>query len=101
MKAGKKEKTCLLGITGKCSVKASVHIPVKGKKDESPEPASVIREIKGKRNCLLDGEEKNSCKSTGLFLGDGKVRGKSALFNRTLTLLNTPWRQRKYSWRME
>ena len=44
MKAGKKETTCLLGIAGKCSVKASVHAPVKGKKDESE---SVIKE-KGK-----------------------------------------------------
>ena len=40
MKVGKKETTCLLGIAGKCSVKAVV--AVKGKKDESSEPESVI-----------------------------------------------------------
>ena len=54
MKAGKKEATCLLGIAGKCSVKAYVHVPVKGKKDESPESESVIKDGKGKRSCLMD-----------------------------------------------
>ena len=48
MKAGKKETTCPLCITGKCSVKASVRVPVEGKKDESPEPESVIKDGKGK-----------------------------------------------------
>ena len=38
MKAGKEETTCLLGVAGKCSVKASVHVLVKGKKGESPAP---------------------------------------------------------------
>ena len=52
MKAGKKGTTCLLGIAGKCSVKASVHVPVKGKKDESPELESVIKDGKGKITCL-------------------------------------------------
>ena len=59
MKAGKKETTCLLGKAGKCSVKAYVHVPVKGKKDESPEPESVIKDGKGKRSCLLDGEKRS------------------------------------------
>ena len=52
MKAGKKETTFLLGIAGKCGVEAYVHVPVKGKKDESPEPESVIKDGKGKRSCL-------------------------------------------------
>ena len=60
MKARKKETTCL-PIAGKCSVKAYVHIPVhlQGKKDESPEPKSVIKDGKGKRSCLLDGEKRS------------------------------------------
>ena len=36
MKARKEETTCLLDVAGKCSVKASVYVPVKGKKDEYP-----------------------------------------------------------------
>ena len=59
MKAGKKETTCLLGIAGKCSVKTHVHVPVKGKKEESPEPESVIKDGKGKISCLLDGEKRS------------------------------------------
>ena len=59
MKAGKKETTCLLGMAGKCSVKDSVHIPVEGKKDESPEPESLVKYGKGKRSCLLDREKRS------------------------------------------
>ena len=59
MKARKKETTCLLGIAGKCSVKASVHVTVKGIKDESPEPETVIKDGKGKKSCLLDGEKRS------------------------------------------
>ena len=36
LKAGKEEITCLLSVAGKCSVKASVNVLVKGKKNESP-----------------------------------------------------------------
>ena len=54
MKAGKEETTCLLGVAG--SVKASVHVLVKGKKGESPAPEPVI---KGKISCLLDGEKRS------------------------------------------
>ena len=32
MKAGTEEITCLVGVAGKCSVKASAHVLVKGKK---------------------------------------------------------------------
>ena len=53
MKAGKKETTFRLGIAGKISVKASVHVPVTGKKDESQEPQSVIKDGKGMRSCML------------------------------------------------
>ena len=51
----------MLGIAGKCSVKAYINIPVhlQGKKDESPEPKSVIKDGKGKRSCLLDGEKRS------------------------------------------
>ena len=56
MKAGKEDTTCLLGVAGKCSVKASVHVLVKGKKGESPAPEPAI---KGKRSCLLDGEKRS------------------------------------------
>ena len=59
MKAGKEETTCLLEVAGKCSVKASVHVLVKGKKGESPEAESVIKDGKGKRSCLLDGENRS------------------------------------------
>ena len=59
MKARKEETTCLLGVAGKCNVNASVHIPVKGKKDESSAPEPVIKDGKGKRSCLLDGENRS------------------------------------------
>ena len=59
MKAGTNEITCLLGIERKCSVKTYVHVPVKGKKDDSPEPESVMKEGKGKRSCLLDEENRS------------------------------------------
>ena len=59
MKAGNKETTCLLGIAGKCSVKASVRVPVKGKNGEYPTPEPAIKDGKGKRSCLLDGEKRS------------------------------------------
>ena len=59
MKAGKEETTCLLGVAGKCSVKASVHVLVKGKKRESPAPESAIKDGKVKISCLLDGEKRS------------------------------------------
>ena len=55
MKCRKEETTCLLDVAVKCSVKASVHVPVKGKKDKSPAPEPVIKD--GKR------EMSSSCKS--------------------------------------
>ena len=64
MQAGKEGTTCLLGVAG--SVKASVHVLVKGEKVESPAPESAI---KGKRSCLLDGEAR------GEFWEMGKVKG--------------------------
>ena len=75
-----------------------VHVPVKGKKDESPEPESVIKNGKGKRNCLLDGEKR--CVHAKARVNSWGME-KSALFNMTLTLLNNPWRERKDSWRMD
>ena len=57
MKAGKEETTWLLGVAG--SVKASVHVLVKGKKGESPAPETAIKDGKGKRSCLLDGEKRS------------------------------------------
>ena len=42
VKTEKEETSCLLGIAGKCSVKASVNVPVKGKKDGSPAQEPVI-----------------------------------------------------------
>ena len=54
MKAGKKETTCLVGVAG--SVKAPVHVLVKGKKGESPAPEPAIKE---KRSCLPDGENRS------------------------------------------
>ena len=59
MKAGKEETTCLLGVAGKCSVKVSVHLLVKGKKGQSPARESVIKDGKGKRSCLMDGEKRS------------------------------------------
>ena len=43
----------------------------------------------------------DGCKIKRRFQEDGKVRGKSAMSNMTLTLLNTPLRKRKYYWWME
>ena len=57
MKAGKEETTCLLGLAGKCNVKASGQVLVKGKKGESPAPEPAIKDGKGKKSCLLDGEK--------------------------------------------
>ena len=59
MKAGKEETTCLLGVPWKCSVKASIHVLVKGKKGESPAPEPAIKDGNGKKNCLLDGEKRS------------------------------------------
>ena len=56
MKAGKEESTCLLGVAGKCSVKASIHVLVKGEKGESPAPEPAIKDGKEKIICLMDGE---------------------------------------------
>ena len=99
MKAGKEDTTCLLGVAGKCSVKASVHVLVKGKKGESPAPEPAI---KGKRSCLLDGDMRSiHGKAKGYSWKMEKSNGKSAISNMTLTLLNTPWRERKNSCWME
>ena len=59
MKAGKEETTCLLGVLGKCSVKASIHVLVSGKKGESPAPEPAIQDGNGKKSCLLDGEKRS------------------------------------------
>ena len=55
MKAGKEETTCLLGVGGKGSVKASVQVPVKGMKYESPAHELVIKNGKAERSCLPGG----------------------------------------------
>ena len=60
MKAGKEETTCLLGVARKCSVKAFVHVPVKGKKYEYLAPEPVIKDGNGRKSCLLDGGKKVS-----------------------------------------
>ena len=59
MKAWKKETTCLPGISDKCSAKAYVHVPVKWKTDVSKKQESVIKNGKGKRSCLMDGEKRS------------------------------------------
>ena len=59
MKARKEETTCLLDVAGKCSVKASVHVPVKVKKDGSPAPEPVIKDGKKMKSCLLDGGKRS------------------------------------------
>ena len=38
--------TCLLSIVRKCTVKASVHVPLKVKKNESPAPELMIKDGK-------------------------------------------------------
>ena len=40
-------------------MKASVHVPVKGKKYESPAPEPVIKNGKEEKICLLDGEKRS------------------------------------------
>ena len=55
MKADKEEKTCVLDVAGKGSFKTSVQVPVKGIKSMSPVQEPVIKDVKGKRSCLLDG----------------------------------------------
>ena len=51
----------MLGVAGKCRVKASVHVIVKQNKGGSPVPEPVpepaIKDGKGKISCLLDGEK--------------------------------------------
>ena len=55
MKAKKEETTWLLDVAGKGSVKASIQVPVKLIKHESPAQEPVIKYGKGERSCLLDG----------------------------------------------
>ena len=87
MKAGKEETTCLLGVAG--SVKASVHVLVKGEKVELSAPEPVIKDGKGKRNSLLDGEKRSvHGKARGNSWKMKKSKLKSAMFNMTLTLLS-------------
>ena len=54
MKPKKEEKTWLLEVAGKGSVKASVQIPVEGIADKSPAQEPLIKDDKGERSCLLD-----------------------------------------------
>ena len=63
--------TCLLGISGKCTVKAYVHVPEKGKKYEFSAPEPVRKDGKEDRICLLEGEKISvktiaSCNSIGV-----------------------------------
>ena len=46
MKAEPEETTCLLDVAGKCSVKTSVKVPVKGIKDKSAVQEQVIKDGK-------------------------------------------------------
>ena len=55
MKVEKEETTWLLDVAGKGSVKASIQVPVKLIKHESPAQEPVIKYGKGERSCLLDG----------------------------------------------
>ena len=55
MTAEKEESTCLLDMAGKCNVKNSVQVPVKGITDRSPVHKPVIKSSKGKISFLLDG----------------------------------------------
>ena len=59
MKTGKEETTCLLGVAGKCNVKAFVHVPVKGKIDGSPDQEPVIKDGKKMKNYMLDGGKRS------------------------------------------
>ena len=60
MKAEMEETTWLLDIAGKGSVKASLQVPVKGIKDESPAQEPVNKKYgKGERSCMLDGGNRN------------------------------------------
>ena len=56
MKAGKEETTCLLGVARKCSIKAFVHVLVKGMKDESPAPEPLIKDGRGRKkySCWME-----------------------------------------------
>ena len=59
MKTGKEETTCLLGVAGKCSVKVSLNVPVKGKKEWAPGQEPVIKDGKIRISCLLDGGKRS------------------------------------------
>ena len=73
VKTGKEETTCLLGVAGKFSVKASVHVPMKRKKDGSPAQEPVIKDGKKRKSCLLDGGKRSvHLKAKGNSLGMGK-----------------------------
>ena len=53
MKAGKEKTKCLLDISGRGSVKASVQ--VKRLKDDTPAQEPLIKDGRGENVCLLDG----------------------------------------------
>ena len=44
MKAGKEGTTCLLGVARKCTVKAFIHVLVKGNQGDYPAPKKIVRE---------------------------------------------------------
>ena len=71
--------TCLLGIAGKCTVKASVHVPVKGKKYESPAPEPVIKDGKEEIICLLDGEREVSMQKQEVIPGGWNSQGEVSI----------------------
>ena len=58
MKTGKKETRYLLGVTGKCNVKAFIHVSVKGMKDGSPAQKPVLKDgRKEKAACWMEERE--------------------------------------------
>ena len=57
MMAGKEEATCLLDVGGHFIVKAFFPVQVQRIKYDSPAPELVIKNIQGKRSCLLDAEK--------------------------------------------
>ena len=101
MKPGKGETTCLLGIAGKCSVKASIHVPVKGKKNDSPEPESVIKDGKGKRSCLLDGKKKVSMQKQQFIPRGWKSLREVSIVQYDPDPVEHAMEGKKYSWWME
>ena len=76
MRAGKEMTTCLLDVGEKGSVKAFVPVQVKGKNYDSPVQESVIKDGKGEKSYVLNGENNSfHIEARGEYWGMAKSEG--------------------------